>query len=142
MLSEKYRGLVPEKSGTGALEEVRRYIERPGADKFVVETARKLYETAVPALDKEYKSPGGNFCIHYTLSGQNAVDNASRYVPGISKAGVPKYIRLIGETLDNVSETCKARGFRLPVTDAGSNKMDVYVYNLKNIWLYQLGKDP
>ncbi len=137
-LSEEYRSQIPIKSGTIALEEIQSYIGRPDADRDTVETARKVMVSAVPKLDREYRSPGGFFNIHYTLSGDNAVFLGTRY-----RDGVPAYVRVVAEAFDRVKTfTCGTRGFRQPVLSGGKTAIDVHIYNLKGLFGYTsaLGK--
>ena len=122
-----YRSSIPVKSGTGFIEEIKRYMEREDAEPETAEAARQALASSVPALDRVYRSPGGYFDIHYTLSGNDAV--AAR--PG-SRQAVPPYIEQVGRAFDEVrSFTCSSRGFREPVLQAGKKSYDVYVFDQK-----------
>lgn len=122
-----YRSAIPVKSGTGLVEEIKGYMERADADPKTAEAARRALASAVPKLDRAYRSPGGYFNIHYTLSGDDAV--AAR---AGSPRSVPPYIEQIGRAFDEVrSFTCFSRGFREPVIEAGQSCFDVYVFDQK-----------
>jgi hypothetical protein len=73
-LPEDYRSRIPIKSGTGFLDDIRRYMQRSDADPKIVEAARQALASSVPKLDEAYKSPSGYFNIHYALSGENSVE--------------------------------------------------------------------
>lgn len=89
-LPEDYRSRIPIKSGTGFVNEIRRYIGRPDADPETVRAARQFLISPVPELDKEYRSPGSYFNIHYTLSGENygVTYSSNVYDKGNSRARV------------------------------------------------------
>jgi len=116
----------PIKSGTVIMEEILDYIRRNDADSFLVDTANRYMATMVPSLDKEYRSPGGFFKIHYTTTGEHAVSGEDS-----NGNGVPDYIELVGSSFDEVKNiTCNVRGFKTPIIDSGKDVLDVYVYNL------------
>jgi hypothetical protein len=61
------------------------------------------------------------------MSGSNAVSQVDK-----NRNGVPDYIESVGSAFDySRSVTCSSRGFRFPVTDNGSEIIDIYVYDLK-----------
>jgi hypothetical protein len=121
------RGNKPIKSGTAMMEEINAYITGSGADESLVSEVKRYLERAVPDLDKSYTSQGGFFNIHYTISGSNAVSQVDE-----NRNGVPDYIESVGSAFDySRSVTCSSRGFRFPVTDNGSEIIDIYVYDLK-----------
>lgn len=126
-LPEDYGSSVPVKSGTGLVEDLKKYLARTDAAPAVAEAARLAMAASVPKLDKVYRSPGGYFSIHYTLSGANAVAARSR-----AAQAVPPYIEQVGRAFDNARAfTCLSRGFREPVLDAGRDSYDVYVFDQK-----------
>lgn len=129
-LPEEYGTGIPVKSGTTAVEEIRRYVNGSDADRDITLTAKRYLNNPVPKLDKVYKSPEGFFNIHYTLSGENAVSTGN-----MRFRGVPPYIAEVGAAFENVREiTCVQRGFRFPLNDKGKTAMDIYVYDLKGIY--------
>lgn len=129
-LPDEYKSRIPVKSGTGAVEEIRRYIEREDADTGIRQEGIQRLDLSVPELDRTYLSPGGYFNIHYTISGENAV--AARYR---DPRYVPSYIREVGAAFDHVKAvTCGLRGFREPVLEEGRKAYDIYVYDLKGIY--------
>jgi hypothetical protein len=126
-LSREYCSEAPVKSGTTAVETIQNYLQRRDARRDVVELAKRISSPPVSALNNSYKSPSGYFKIHYTLTGNNAVD-----VDGPGAKGVPSYIVQIGEAFDNTLDlTCNKRGFRKPILERGRAALDIYVYNLK-----------
>jgi hypothetical protein len=126
-LPEDYRSRIPIKSGTGFVEDIKRYMERADADPKIVEASRQALGFSVPKLDRVYRSPGGFFSIHYTLSGSNAVAARSR-----DPEAVPPYIEQIARAFDNVRTfTCVSRGFRTPILEEGRDSYDVYVFDQK-----------
>lgn len=126
-LPDDYYSRVPIKSGTRAVEEIKRYIMRTDADPKVVEAARQFLSSTVPVLDHNYKSPSGYFSIHYTLSGENAVSSRGR-----DSRAVPPYIEQIGLAFDQVrADTCTVRGFREPILEEGKDAFDIYVFDQK-----------
>jgi hypothetical protein len=119
-------GERPIKSGTVIMEEILDYIRRKDADSILVETAKRYIGSAIPSLDKEYRSPGGFFKIHYTTIGVHAVSDED-----LNGNGVPDYIEKIASSFDEVKNiTCNTRRFRTPIVDLGKDALDVYVYNL------------
>ncbi|HEX9060399.1 MAG TPA: MXAN_6640 family putative metalloprotease [Clostridia bacterium] len=127
-LQQRFLSNVPIKSGTGAYEEIRRYIEKDDADKGVVNMARQYTLSAIPKLDRVYKSPSGYFNIHYTTTGKHSVPSGFRN-------STPFYILKAGEALDNVKAlTCGTRGFKEPRLKKDANTYDIYVYDLDGIY--------
>jgi len=124
----EFRSRVPMKSGTGLLEELNRYLKNRSAKPEVSETIRQYFNSSIPELDKAYRSPGGWFNLHYTLSGENAVDFNYR-----DPEAIPQYIRQAAEAFDNVKAvTCSVRGYREPLLEEGKDCYDVYIYDLKD----------
>ena len=116
----------PIKSGTVIMEEILDYIRRKDADSILVETAKRYIASAIPPLDKEYRSPGGFFKIHYTTTGVHAVPGED-----LNGNGIPDYIELIASSFDEVKNiTCNKRGFRAPILEPGKDALDVYVFDL------------
>ncbi|HEX2945588.1 MAG TPA: MXAN_6640 family putative metalloprotease [Clostridia bacterium] len=127
-LPKEYQSRVPMKSGTGILDELNRYLKGRSADTSVSEAVRQAVAYSVPELDKSYRSPGRNFNIHYTLSGENAVDFNYR-----DPEAVPPYITQVAEAFENVRAlTCVSRGYREPLLEEGKDYYDIYVYDLKD----------
>jgi hypothetical protein len=125
-LPEDYRSGTPMKSGTSAVEEIKRYIGRADADPKIVEAAKRSLDSSIPKLDKTYRSPGGYFNIHYTQSGEHAIEERYR-----DPRAIPPYIEQIGIAFDQVKAlTCTVRGFKEPILEAGKDAYDVHVYDL------------
>lgn len=88
-----------------------------------------LQEREVPELDKEYTSPKGRFLIHYTLTGDNAVDKVD-----VDKNSVPDYVDSTAYFLDQAWDyQVDKLGMVKPKSDdnkGGNGLYDVYLLDL------------
>jgi hypothetical protein len=114
----------PVKSGTTAVHEIYDYIRNTNADSNAVEEIKNYITRSIPALDKAYTSPGGQFRIHFTLNGPHSVEGTN-------------YIRSIAEAFDHVhAVTCGSRKFREPILDSSKKLFHIYVYDLQGKYGY------
>ncbi|MBD3168708.1 MAG: hypothetical protein GF307_04440 [candidate division Zixibacteria bacterium] len=119
-------------SGTPALMSVNR--DEPNAPSYFKDIQAR------PTLDREYDSPAGFFKIHYTTTGENAVDPLDMDPVD----GVPDYINNLGLLADFVwRESIDSVGFDRPPDDGwytpngGDSKYDLYIINqAQNIYGY------
>lgn len=100
---------------------------RRNYDTYSLENQRQLdLIFARPVSDKTFTSSKGDFLIHYTLTGANAVSSVDNDVDG-----VPDYINTIANYYDNYSTKIYAMGYPAPLND-GDGLFDVYIEHMEN----------
>lgn len=91
---------------------------------------------AIPAMQRvrpplinpqTYLSPGGDFMLHYTLDGLDAVS-----AEDLNDNSIPDYIETAAVTLDSIRAGYRQRGWRDPVDD-GDGYYDVYFEDLEDL---------
>lgn len=112
-------------------------LERPPHEVFRVETETLLQEDSRPTNPtapwprfepgervESVVSPGGQFRIHFSRSGLNAVAAADT-----DDNGVPDAVDFVARTYDAVAAFYTQEGFRLPPPDSGGGdeRFDVYL---------------
>lgn len=80
-------------------------------------------------------SPGGEFLVHYTRAGANAVPDAD-----LDTSGVPDFVESVAATYDEALAYYRSAGFRDPLSDLGApggdggdGRFDVYLVDFAGI---------
>ncbi len=127
LLAEEFssKSVEPVKCYTNLMVDIKKNMDKLSPDAQA--SANKLF--ARPSMQNFYDTPGGNFRIHYDISGTDAVLNPSQDTNPAD--GIPDYVNRAADYCDYVwQKEVDEMGFVAPPSDGfqgGNSRYDIYL---------------
>ena len=116
---------IPQRSGTFLIQQIKEHWDELSTDAQRILAKHLQRRNDLPY---SYVTPDGQFRIHYTTSGNDAVDATDA-----NKNDIPDYVEITGENFQYIHHLLiDSLGYKPPASDSSGNgkQFDVYLVNL------------